>query len=690
MFLAANWGEGEREEGDEKKVGSLLAWMKDWAPRTEAGVLLCVYCGHTCHKGKREDQEGGPRSGQDSFRVHMLNKHLYARKKQERSCSQCKVCNVVVKGSLQEHMKRYHKAEYKQRLLLCPLCNHYVARLKQHCREEHQDRKWTCDSCTLVHRTYTDPNKFRNHLAMHKRDREKKLPGICMICDNNILYTDLYIHQKTKHQVRMYLCDHCDLTFNFKNLLLRHKQKVEGVQKRKQCPECVNSYLNINDHIKRFHRKYRKIQRCKPPSNLPPIKCKICDQEFKAKGMGLFNPHLREKHIPTMFQELGITKSLDTENGQERDEIGQIFANKKSIWISPDKIECMLCNRSCKNKTAMVAHMRRHLAYSHRMGGIQGTSDSVICPNCGKLQQSTTGAKAHQMSCHKSPPSRLPVECPECGISVLKDYLKKHMGRHTGSPSAPRVLVKCPECGISVTIRCLKEHMRRIHKGSSAAQLLLVKCQDCSMEANIKSLKKHLCGATTIDAAPKVLEVADPVLSVTRKCPNCDMVVTSEELTKHGIVCLITTKNAAAVRKAKVSKAPGPDLPQRVRCPDCELIVTREKSSSHEAVCGSGPGAGLPSRVRCPDCEMVLFRHQLEGHDSVCGFKAETSPKVGTSTSTTPRLYRARGKVTGRTTRSKCPNCDLIILDVDLKEHSLICSKMCNAMCNTMCISLHG
>ena len=228
--------------------------------------------------------------------------------------------------------------------------------------------------------------------------------------------------------------------------------------------------------------------------------------------------------------------------------------------------------------------------------------------------------------------------------------------------------------------------MRRRHKNCPSAAHLLTKCADCGIGVTRKSLSKHICEATTSDAE---VCIAAEVL---------DIGVTSVELTVSGDVCAIPTNTIAtfdtnstvAPPEAQVSRAPGPDLPLRVRCPDCDLVVTREESSSHDAVCGSGAGAVLPARVRCPDCHLVLSRHQLEGHHSVCGFKPNTSIQAGTSTLDTPRLYRARGKVTGRTTRSKCPNCDFIIFDVDLNKHNMICSKMCNAMCNIVCISLHG
>ena len=372
-LLAASWEEGEKVAGDGTKVSALLAWMRDRAPTGAGGGLVCAYCGHVCQNGKRESAQTI-----DGFRSHMINEHLYASRKS--TISQiCKICDISVKGYVSAHMKRVHEEEYKPRILTCPLCDSQVLNLKQHCREEHMEQKWTCHICTSNGKTFTDPNKFRTHLQVHAREDEKKTSGSCNICGNNKHYNDLYKHQQTKHQVRVYYCDHCDRTFNFIRHLKRHKQRIDGTQKRRQCPECSNSYINITDHIKRFHRKLQRIQQIKKYASLPAIQCKICNQEFKGKRLGLFNPHLREKHIPVMLEELGIETSIITNDGKEKDEIGQIFAKSKSVWISSEQVDCLLCNRSCANKSQMVTHMRRHLGFTHRMGGI--IEGSNICHN---------------------------------------------------------------------------------------------------------------------------------------------------------------------------------------------------------------------------------------------------------------------------------------------------------------------
>ena len=156
----------------------------------------------------------------------MISEHLYSSRKQMIS-QVCQICNIAVKGYVSAHMKRMHEAEYKPRVLTCPLCDRQVLNLKQHCKEEHMEQKWTCHICTLDSKTFTDPNKFRTHLQVHAREDEKKTYGRCNICSNNKHYNDLYKHQQTKHQVRLYYCDHCDKTYTTENRLKEQDNQLQ-------------------------------------------------------------------------------------------------------------------------------------------------------------------------------------------------------------------------------------------------------------------------------------------------------------------------------------------------------------------------------------------------------------------------------------------------------------------------------
>ena len=435
----------ERREGD---LGNTLTWLQNTAPRDQDGHFVCVYCGFVC----RERQKRGP-TLLNTFRSHMIHEHF--------------------------------KVSDPREFVNCFLCGKQVVGLAPHCREEHPGERMTCKFCDKS----VPADKFPRHMKLCQESRNEG-SGPCTICDNNIFHRDLSRHKRKLHPVRLFFCDHCDKTFNSQRILLAHKASVQGTAVKKECLECKNFFVDLNEHLRRFHSKTKRIRnrtnryKYQKQTNRTNAesKCLICGKRF-ADGFkgGCFNKHLRQNHTTNIFQKLGITYSMNTENGQEREEIAQIFMKNQSITIFPDKEHCQLCNRKCVSKTQMIVHMKRHLGFSRPKGKAPSSHESVICPKCGKSVQS----KGHVCSNDNNiyTPGKV-SDCKVCGTNVHSEKWNSHriscysntfslesaviskQGPRSSSPapwSSLPALVRCPDCMNVVAREDLKVHTKECH-----------------------------------------------------------------------------------------------------------------------------------------------------------------------------------------------------------------------------------
>ena len=433
------------------------------AVSTADGRLVCVYCGQLCEETRR----------QTSFSYHLSREHLYYNhlknqgqdkiknqhkdqiKIEDDEMYKCSLCNIVIKLTYKSsHIKNMHKTEYKPTLKTCKLCQTEVVSMKRHLLQDHKSESFQCDVCS---KKCIGPAAFKQHKQNH-RNHSLQMSGQCTICTNGFVYANIGQHMRHSHQVRTWSCDHCDKSFRNILELKVHKKTVDGTAKKKQCPECNNYFRFIAQHIRRFHRGIKKTYKGNTNyQKIANVNCGICGQEYKA-GL-IFNLHLSENHLPSIFKNVGYKLNIASQDGLEKEQMGQILVNEKSTIINPDNILCKLCGLNSTTKMKMLAHMKCHLGFSLQKGSKGRLSESNICPNCGQTMKSEN---EHAKTCDienkpavSSIKSKTPKQAQLCQKSATIIGGQTPMVSET-SPNPPKL--RCPDCFQAVRVDQVKEH----------------------------------------------------------------------------------------------------------------------------------------------------------------------------------------------------------------------------------------
>eukprot|EP00092_Neocalanus_flemingeri_P010054 GFUD01010835.1.p1 GENE.GFUD01010835.1~~GFUD01010835.1.p1 ORF type:complete len:882 (-),score=215.59 GFUD01010835.1:60-2705(-) len=443
------------DTADQKLVGEarvdkdVISWLRTQARRTNDGCQICCYCGFVC-----VDQ-----SLSGNFQEHM-KKHLY-RKKFCKACNEhylpqethicksqetvkakrvhCSECDETLscRSNLVLHLKRIHNIiEKVVTLRECLFCFKKVPNLSNHYAESHKNEELVCQFCD---KTFSNPTKFKSHVDMaHK----KIYLGFCNICQKEC--ANLLKHNIQCHNEKTYKCDHCEKVFKHAKTLEDHMKSVNGTREKKPCPECGNLYVNVNDHVRRFHRGYKKnvmkrkscnscckqIRRDeyddhKVTCNKAPEEtiCHICSKKVVQIGKHLamvhkvfdrrcylcdkdfytvldLNSHLRSEHFPEILIEAEFLETdLLTEDKIQRECIAAKIVELYSSKTEENKVECKFCRYKTTTAINMITHMKEHLGYTFRKGKQAALPEQEkVCPDCGKIIKIMA---VHAKSCKK-------------------------------------------------------------------------------------------------------------------------------------------------------------------------------------------------------------------------------------------------------------------------------------------------
>ena len=170
-------------------------------------------------------------------------------------------------------------------------------------------------------------------------------------------------------------------------------KSVNGTWDKKQCPECSNFYVNVSDHIRRFHRGYKNpmprlfcgscrkhiLQEVYEEHRRTCIKeetiCHICSASVKNIEQHLagkhqiariqcglcgiqvivmkdLNTHLETAHFSEVMEELGFADTdRKTEDRQERELIAMRAVELYAPGTVDTKYRCQFCNTETVTKT---------------------------------------------------------------------------------------------------------------------------------------------------------------------------------------------------------------------------------------------------------------------------------------------------------------------------------------------------
>ena len=362
---------------------------------------------------------------------------------------QCSFCgsNFSRKNNLKTHIEIVHEGKKpsqvtvkKDKKFLCPECPSRFssnADLKIHTQSVHEGlkpfqccfcgktfsrkRNWNRHiesvhegkgnkehlKCTLCILEFSDLAAFKDHVvSVH--DGQK--PHLCSLCNKSyFLERSLRVHydrihdETKKHKKSEYLCKICNMIFDSKLKLGKHKVADHGEKKPYPCTACQEAYFvlaNLKQHVASVHEGKR-------------YDCTLCDSNFSSK--------------------FGLKQHMDQVHDQSRP------------WL------CTICGSSSKTKQALGLHI----------AAIHEEKKPHMCSLCGSSFVARFALLSHVRIVHeKRRPFICPVESCEY-TAATKSQFKMHLERHDGVKRCV-----CPLCDAKFYRKYdLKAHISTVHEG---------------------------------------------------------------------------------------------------------------------------------------------------------------------------------------------------------------------------------
>ena len=320
-------------------------------------------------------------------------------------------------------------------------------------------------------------------------------------------------------------CKKCDKQYNNRGSLRRHvREEHEDLEKsgfgrftkvrENICTLCDTmfdqSYL-LKLHLKKAHNVTDHV----PGQVRPKHKCKLCDKVYCRKES--VRRHIREDHEGRKQAQSGETYKC-----QQCDKVyGRKDALRRHVRLIHEAVQAGYCD-SCDG--AFFRDITRHVIVAHT-----NQEKPVECPDCGKTIGKNYSLKRHLRDCREAMTPKL---CDLCGASCEnKEELKKHKKKAHKNPNLPKepkmengeMLEKksygaykypCPHCEKSITGKAgLRIHIQTIHEKRRDFM-----CAECGKAFTQKgALDLHIKGIHR-----------NPEKAAGYSCPKCDKVWTSE------------------------------------------------------------------------------------------------------------------------------------------------------------------
>ena len=189
------------------------------------------------------------------YNVHMSNVHA---KSEETVCS-CGACGKTFKNlfRLKIHVRQIHS--HKKSYHLCHLCPSkflYVATLKQHIEEIHEQiRNVSCDICK---KSFYRTSQLNRHKRIHEDDQQM---FVCQECGRKFrfhhnLQRHIHVMHTSKTKEERFHCSYCGHGFKQKSSMVAHVRLTHFSMHTFVCVVCKASFQrskHLSEHMSSVH-----------------------------------------------------------------------------------------------------------------------------------------------------------------------------------------------------------------------------------------------------------------------------------------------------------------------------------------------------------------------------------------------------------------------------------------------------
>ena len=263
----------------------------------------------------------------------------------------------------------------------------------------------------------------RSDLSRHKKNVHMQVT--CPICAKTIKKGNIKAHMDNKHATtgEIHACDICGIEKSSKVALYKHKH---WVHKLKKCHICNEEFTSI---------LLKKHLATHSPPREPPMKVELQDPEITLQ---------RERHICDLC---GVEKSTKATLTRHRHSVHKLS-------------KCNICEKVVKSES-LRKHLKTHDTLPIKTIKVENVDcddalnmnpeDEFSCEICGKTKTSLKALNRHKSSVH------VEGECPICKKKMAQVNLKPHIERHS------KLFAVCELCGVSVVKQDLRRHMFNVH-----------------------------------------------------------------------------------------------------------------------------------------------------------------------------------------------------------------------------------
>ena len=386
--------------------------------------------------------------------------------------------------------------------------------------------KYQCDQCPKEMDTSTD---YRHHMIQYHTSNAIK-PFECPECDYRTkLQLNLSDHIVRQHNKDgSFVCDQCDLTFQYESLLMMHVKvkhqeiKMETLKvKPHLCTICGLSFSLEHAYIK--HKQKHENE-----DGTPYAKCDSCSDQF-------YDIDKFEEHI------LSFHPKMEFIGAYNCDKCDKTFCHTTVLDFHYLKshgesgVSCYICLKRLSKKSKMKAHIE----VVHEKNPVAKASNNYSkCDMCD-FKGSQGLLTKH---CEEAHPDS-PYLCDKCDY---KSYSKINFAKHVKIKHSSIPWYHCDQCDFtSHNLAKLKRHVDGVHLNLKPFQ-----CHVCPKAVKSqRQLNYHLVKVHSVTMSQEVMEQVEKDFIGTKeavkrprpvepKCLKCDTLCDSEtDLNQHVTLC---------------------------------------------------------------------------------------------------------------------------------------------------------